>query len=161
MQLRSLLFNAALAALYAALTVALAPLSYGPVQVRLSECMTLLAFYNKKWIGGLTVGCFLANIGSPFGAVDMIVGTGATLLALLAMRFAGNLFTASLAPAIANGIIIAAELIYLAEIPADASEFIPVMLYIAAGEFLAVTVIGLPLMKLIMKNPLLKKYISE
>lgn len=48
MNSRDLLLNAAAAAVYAALTLALAPLSYGPVQIRFSECMVLLAFYNKN-----------------------------------------------------------------------------------------------------------------
>ena len=62
MNLREWLLTAAAAALYAALTLFLAPLSYGPVQARLSECMVLLAYYNKKWIPGLTAGCLLANL---------------------------------------------------------------------------------------------------
>ena len=72
--LRMLILNAAIAAVYAALTIGLAPLSYGPIQVRISEFMTLLAFYNKRFIPGLVIGCFIANIGSPFGLTDMIVG---------------------------------------------------------------------------------------
>ena len=43
------------AALYAALTLGLAPVSYGAVQVRVSEFMTLLAFYDKGLIPGLDV----------------------------------------------------------------------------------------------------------
>ncbi len=133
MNSRDLLLNAAAAAVYAALTLALAPLSYGPVQIRFSECMVLLAFYNKKWVPGLTAGCFLANIGSPFGAADMIVGTAATFLAVYAMRWCPNLFTASLAPVLSNGILIGLELVYLAQVPAAAEAVLPVMAYIAAG----------------------------
>ena len=58
--------NAVIAAVYAVLTIGLSPISYGPIQVRLSECMVLLAFYNRKWIPGLTIGCLLANLNSPF-----------------------------------------------------------------------------------------------
>ena len=53
--LRMLILNAAIAAVYAALTIGLAPLSYGPIQVRISEFMTLLAFYNKRFIPGLNL----------------------------------------------------------------------------------------------------------
>ena len=98
-----LIRNAIIAALYAALTLSLAPLSYGPIQVRVSEFMTLLAFTNRKCMPGLVLGCFLANIGSPYGVTDMVIGTLATFLAVYAMQFCPNLFTASLMPVIFNG----------------------------------------------------------
>ena len=73
--------GAMVAALYAALTLGLAPVSYGAVQVRVSEFMTLLAFYDKGLIPGLTLGCLISNVGSPFGITDMLIGTSATFLA--------------------------------------------------------------------------------
>ena len=114
--IQSLLMNAVIAAVYAVLTIGLSPISYGPIQVRLSECMVLLAFYNRKWIPGLTIGCLLANLNSPFGVTDMVVGTTATLVSLLLMRFAPNVFTASLAPVLINGIFIGLELAWLSQI---------------------------------------------
>ena len=158
MNSRTLLLNAAAAALYAALTVALAPISYGPLQVRLSECMTLLAFYHPRWIPGLVVGCLLANLDSPFGMTDIIVGTVATFIAVFAMRFCKSVFWASLCPAVANGLIIGAELLYLAEIPATPESFAMTAFYIGVGEILAVTVIGIPLFRFLMKNPVLAGY---
>ena len=62
---RRILLNAAVAAVYAVLTVGLAPLSYGPVQVRISECLTLLAYNNKNYLPGLILGGCIANFGSP------------------------------------------------------------------------------------------------
>lgn len=159
--LRTALGNAAVAALYAALTVALAPLSYGPVQVRLSEWMVLLAFYNKKWVPGLTVGCLLANLASPFGAADILVGTLATFLAAAAMSRCPNVFLASLCPVVANGVLIGAELAVLAAIPGDALSVLAVMLYIAAGEALSVTVTGTLLFRLLLRNPALRRIITE
>ena len=47
------------------LTVALAPISYGPMQVRVSEAMTLLAFVNPRFLPGLVIGCLAANAASP------------------------------------------------------------------------------------------------
>ena len=112
-----LLKNALLAAVYAVLTMGLAPISYGPVQVRISEFMTLLAFVNKKYIPGLVLGCFLANLASPFGVTDLLIGTFATFLAVYAMRFCPNLFLASLMPVLFNGVLIGAEMLYLAALP--------------------------------------------
>lgn len=155
-----LLRNALLAAIYAALTLGLAPFSYGPVQVRVSECLTLLAFCNRKWIPGLTVGCFLANLGSPFGLPDMVLGTLATFLGIWPMHRLKSPLLASLCPVISNGVVIGAELDVLAALPPDLSLG-AAMIYIGAGEFLSVTVLGTLLLKMILKNETCKKILME
>ncbi|MEG0320128.1 MAG: QueT transporter family protein, partial [Niameybacter sp.] len=71
---------ALVAALYAVLTVALAPISYGNLQFRVSELMVLLAFFDPFYIGGLTLGCFIANLLGPNGIMDVIFGTLATFV---------------------------------------------------------------------------------
>ena len=77
--------QAIVAALYAVLTWAIPALSYGPIQFRLSEVMTLLAFFNPQYVVGLTVGCALSNIISSLGMIDIVVGTFATFCAVTAM----------------------------------------------------------------------------
>ena len=72
---RSIVTTAIVAALYATLTLSLSFISYGPIQFRLSEVMTLLPLFNKKYILGLTLGCFLANLLGPYGVPDIIFGT--------------------------------------------------------------------------------------
>ena len=155
-----LLRNALLAAIYAALTLGLAPFSYGPVQVRVSECLTLLVFCNRKWIPGLTVGCFLANLGSPFGLPDMVLGTLATFLGIWPMHRLKSPLLASLCPVISNGVVIGAELDVLAALPPDLSLG-AAMIYIGAGEFLSVTVLGTLLLKMILKNETCRKILME
>ena len=59
--------NAIIACIYAVLTLAIAPLAYSEVQFGISEIIVFLALYNKKYIPGLVIGCFLANIPSPLG----------------------------------------------------------------------------------------------
>lgn len=71
---------AMIAALYAALTVMLSPLSYGAIQVRFSEIFNNLAVFNKRYIWALTVGCAIANLNSPLGIVDVIFGSLGTLV---------------------------------------------------------------------------------
>lgn len=158
MKTENLVVNALIAAVYAALTMALAPFSYGPIQVRISECMTLLAFLNPRWVPGLTIGCLLANLLSPFGMLDIIVGTLATFIAVYLMKYAQNMFVASLSPVIVNGLLIGAELAYLGAIPPDMS-MAAVMFYIAAGEFISVSVFGILAMKLILRNQYMRKYL--
>lgn len=143
--------GAMVAALYAALTLGLAPVSYGAVQVRVSEFMTLLAFYDKGLIPGLipglTLGCLISNVGSPFGITDMLIGTSATFLGLYFMRFCRSAFLASLMPVFSNGLLIGFELNYMADLP-----LLPTMGYVALGEIISVTILGnllLPLLSLI------------
>src|SRR5574344_1064264 len=146
MGVRNLLRNAVLAAVYVVLTVGLEAFSYGPVQVRVSEALTLLAFCSPHYVPGLVLGCFLANIMSPFGVTDMVVGTAATFLAVYGMRFCPNVFVASLLPVVFNGVIIGAELAYLAALP-PGMPMAAAMVYIGLGEFLSVSVIGVLLLK--------------
>ena len=75
--------SAVIAALYAGLTYAagMMNLAYGSIQFRFSEALTILACLSPTAIPGLTIGCFLGNITSPYGIIDIICGTVATLLA--------------------------------------------------------------------------------
>ena len=130
---KMLVYSAAIAAIYAALTIALAPISYGPVQLRLSEIMILLVLVNPRFKTGLILGCLIANLFSPFGIVDVIFGTLATAIAVIAMS-----------KILSNGIIIGLELMYMLNLP-----FVETALYVALGEFLVVTVIGVPVFKII------------
>lgn len=78
---------AMIAAIYTAVSLALAPISFGMMQVRISEALTILPILWKPAIWGVTLGCFLTNLLgamtglNPTGAVDAIVGTAATLIA--------------------------------------------------------------------------------
>ncbi|MBM7636156.1 QueT transporter family protein [Streptococcus saliviloxodontae] len=79
--IRDLVQIAIVAAIYVVLTVTppLNAISYGAYQFRLAEMMNFLAFYNLKYIIGVTLGCMIANFFS-FGMIDVIVGGGSTLV---------------------------------------------------------------------------------
>lgn len=79
-----------IAALYASLTVLLAPISYGPLQFRIAECLSVTAFFYPEAIVGLTIGCFIANIFGN-GIFDMVFGTAATLISSLLTYFIGKM----------------------------------------------------------------------
>ena len=72
--------TALIAALYVVLTVALIPLAYGPIQLRLSEMLNNLTVFNKRYIWAVTLGCLIANLWSSMGAVDVVFGTLGTLV---------------------------------------------------------------------------------
>lgn len=149
---KRLVRTAIIAALYAVITLALAPISYGNLQFRVSEIMVLLAFFDPFYIGGLTLGCFIANILGPNGLPDIIFGTLATFISVYAISITGKhiknntlaLFVASLWPTIFNGIIVGWELSYVAKLP-----LLLTMAQVAIGEFVVVTIIGVPVIKLI------------
>ena len=107
--------NGVIAATYAALTIAIAPLSYGAIQFRFSEVLVLLCFFNKKHSIGLTLGCLLANCFSPTASLDVLFGTAATLIACVGMMFCKHLAVAILFPVVSNAFIIAWELSFFAE----------------------------------------------
>ena len=77
--------TAAIAALYAATTLVIAPLSFGNYQFRISEVLVLLALFDPLYIGGLTLGCFIANMLGPNGIMDVICGTIATYISVIAV----------------------------------------------------------------------------
>lgn len=68
------------AGLYVAITLLLAPFSFGAVQLRLSELFNNLSVFNKRYIWAVTFGCAIANLTSPLGVVDVIFGSLGTLV---------------------------------------------------------------------------------
>lgn len=144
--------TALIAAIYATLTIILAPISYGPLQFRISEILVLLAFIDPIYIVGLTLGCLLANMFGGYGLMDIVFGTLATFLSVSTISITAkfikhrltSLIISSLWPTIFNGIIIGWMLNYVLRVP-----LILTMLQVAIGEFVVVTLIGVPVFKII------------
>ena len=149
---------ALVAAMYAALTVATSYLSYGGIQYRLSEILVLLCFYRKDYAPALIVGCAIANLFSPAGLVDVVVGSFATAVAVIPMYYMKNIYFAALLPILSNGIIVGIELtIALGE----ASVWFN-MLTVAFGELVVVGILGVVVFKLIFdKNPAMLRLIGS
>ncbi|MDR3314243.1 MAG: QueT transporter family protein [Oscillospiraceae bacterium] len=107
---------AIIAALYAGLTFAAAPISYGSFQFRISEALTILPALTPAAIPGLALGCVIANFGSPLGLVDVLAGSAATLAAatltylLRKVMLKGWPVLAPLPPVLLNGLVVGAEL---------------------------------------------------
>ncbi|MBR1673009.1 MAG: QueT transporter family protein [Fretibacterium sp.] len=150
MRSRALASGAMIAALYAALTVALAPISYGPVQFRVSEALTLLPWYLPEAVPGLFAGCVVANFFGGYGAVDMVVGSCATLIAALLTRRAPRLWMAAVPPVVLNMLLVGGMLHVLVGAPLIATA-----VYVALGEAGACFILGVPLMKLLERRGIL------
>ena len=138
------------AALYAVITLVLGFISYGPIQFRIAEIMTLLPLFGKEYILALTLGCFLANVIGPYGIPDIIFGTIATFISVYLVYLTGKLMygkkgyvlIASLWPTIVNAIIIGIMLNIISGFPLIIS-----ILEVGFGEFVVITIIGVPLFK--------------
>ena len=80
---RDMVQIALVAAIYIALTITppFNVISFGAYQFRISEMMNFMAFYNRKYIIGVTIGCMISNFFS-FGLLDVFVGGGSTLVFL-------------------------------------------------------------------------------
>lgn len=138
--------NAMIASVYAALTLAISPIAYSEIQFRLSEIMVFLAFYNKKYIPGLIIGCIIANLFSPMGLLDVIFGTISTIIVCITMYVIKNRYLAAIIGTIITGLIIGGELWYAYQIP-----YLINALYVAIGE-LIVLIIGALVFKAIEHN---------
>lgn len=129
-----------IAALYVTLTVALSPISFGPVQFRVAEALTLLPFFMPEAIPGLFVGCFLSNLAGGFGLIDIIVGSGATLFAAWLTFKMPNIWLAALPPVVINALVVGTYLGILTDIPVIYS-----IIYIGISQAVICFGLGIPL----------------
>ena len=132
---------ALIAAMYAALTIALRPISYGLIQFRIAEALTVLSFYTPAAIPGLFIGCLIANIIGPFGILDMILGSLATLIAAYMTYKIRNRYLAPLPPVIINALIVGPLVAYYVGVP-----YYMGMLYVGLGQLAVCYALGLPLL---------------
>lgn len=153
---------AVIAATYAMLTLALAPLSFGSVQLRLSEAMVVLAYFSPSAVVGLTLGCAVANIWSPFGIIDIVFGSLATLLAATTTYFLPKRgffkFLAPLPSVIFNALIIGGVItVSMGTSDSFAAVYITNCFAIALPQTLVCYVAGLPLLLYLDSSGLSKK----
>lgn len=123
------------AALYSAMTIVFSFISYGQIQVRLSEILILLVFFRKDYAISIVLGNVIANCFSPLGIYDVILGSFATLVSCLAIMLMKNLFVSIIYPVIFNGLFIGFELYFIEGLP-----FFVSFIYIAIGELIAMII---------------------
>ncbi len=134
---------AVIAAVYAVLTMALQSISFGPIQFRVAEALTVLPFADAAAIPGVALGCLFANLGSPLGLVDILGGSSITLVSAFLTYKAPNRYVALLPPIILNAIGVP---IYLA--PAVGLPYWLVALQVGLGQFVVIGLLGLPVLSL-------------
>ena len=138
-------------ALYAALTLLASAfgIAYGPVQFRLSEALCVLPFLFPETAWGLFAGCWVANLISPYGPLDMVVGSLATLLAALWTAKCRRKWFAPLPPVVCNGALVGTVLAW--QQSGSLQTFWPAFaanaLSVALGEAAVCFVLGLLLLR--------------
>ncbi|HZK39154.1 MAG TPA: QueT transporter family protein [Clostridia bacterium] len=155
--------SAMIAALYAGLTYfsAILGLAYGPVQLRFSEALTILPILTPAAIPGLTIGCFIGNLASPYGLADILLGTLATALAAIFTRLARHIriknvpFLAPLAPVVFNALIIGAGITFFTGTGANFTAFLIAAAWVGLSELIVCYTLGLPLGLALEKNNIL------
>ncbi len=111
---RKLAIGAVVAAMYTVLGYFgdIFGLTFGPVQFRFAEALTVLPFLFPETAWGLFVGCVLTNLLSQYGAVDIVFGSLATLLAGLLTARCRTKWLAPVPPVVCNGLITSAVIAY-------------------------------------------------
>ncbi len=149
---------AVVGALYAAVTLLLAPISYGNIQCRVSEALCILPWFFPETTWGLFVGCILANLLGGNGPLDVVFGSLATLFACLVTARIRPRSLALLPPVIVNGVMVGAMLAYVITPESFWASFPIFGLEVAAGELVAMYVLGLPLSFLLERIPYVRKH---
>ena len=133
---------AMIAAIYVVLTYVFAPFSFGEVQIRISEALTILPLFTPAAIPGLFVGCILSNLLGGAIPVDIIFGSIATLIgAIFTYKLRGaSKWLAPLPPIAANTVIVPFVLYYGYGVNLP----IPLMmLTVGAGEVISCGIFGM------------------
>lgn len=140
------------ASIYIVLTLIFSAISYGPIQFRISEFLTVFPYIDPIAIPGLFLGCFIANFFSPAGWIDVIFGSLCTLIAGYLTYKMPKIFLAPVPPIIVNALGVSLYLHIFFNLP-----YLLNVIYITIGEALVTYLIGLPILLYIDKTPSIKE----
>ena len=158
---RQLTCAAIVGAAYAVLSIfgSIFGITYGPIQCRFSEALCVLPFLLPETAWGLGVGCLIANLFSPYGLLDIIIGSLATLIAAWLTSRCRSRYLAPLPPVIVNMVLVGGLLAF--EQTGFTRAFMAAFWYnacsLAVSEAVVCYVLGLLLLKALGKT----KYFKE
>ena len=157
-------------AVYASLTLALMPISFGVIQLRISEALCILPFFMPCTAWGLFLGCAAANLIAG-NIMDVIFGSLATLLAALASAYIGKRnhgvtggILACLMPVIFNAVIVGAVITVGyngMKISENPGIFAANCGFVALGEAGVLFIIGYPLMRWLPKKRFFTDFLAK
>lgn len=133
-----------IAALYVVLVLVFSFSSFGPIQFRVAEALTILPFFTSAAIPGLFVGCLIANILGGAIIWDTIFGSLATLVAAyLSYKLRKKMWLVPVPPILVNSVVVGLLLKYAYGIP---DGLLLLMGSVFLGQFVAVFGLGMVLM---------------
>ena len=155
---RAIVHGGLIAAIYVALTLMFQPISFGAIQFRVAEALTLLPILTADAVPGLFVGCLIANLVGGGVWFDVALGSLATLLAALCTRKCRSKPPlAAIFPTVFNGLIVG-PVVYFAYVrapgdPVSVGTLLFNMATVALGELVVCYVLGLPMVYGLKKLP--------
>ena len=155
---RALVNGGLIGAIYVALTLLFQPISFGAIQFRIAEALTLLPILTFDAVPGLFVGCVIANLLGGGVWFDVVLGSLATLLAAVCTRLIRDKrFIAALMPTIFNGLIVG-PVVYFAYVrapgdPVSVGTLLFNMATVAFGELVVCYALGMPFLYALEKLP--------
>ena len=159
---RQIALNGVVAGLYAAITILTASFAFGNIQFRIADSLCVLVVLEPSLTVGLTLGCLIANLFSTVSALDIIVGTAATLLACLLTRYIKNTWLLPLPTILCNMLLVGAM---LSAVYMPAGEFWKGLAIfgaeVGAGEAAVLYILGVPLYRFIRKTGLMDKLLGR
>ncbi|NLZ54685.1 MAG: QueT transporter family protein [Thermoanaerobacteraceae bacterium] len=147
---------AVIAAIYSLITYLFKPISYGMIQVRVSEALTLLPLIESSAIPGLFIGCLIANILGGMGPWDIYLGSIITLIAACITAKMPGPVLGSLPPIILNALGVSYYLSIIYDVP-----YLLTALYIGLGQAISVGGLGISLFYLIQRTSLKNLFRKE
>jgi uncharacterized membrane protein len=163
MNTRKISLTAVIAALYAAIVIILAPISFGPIQLRVADALIpLAALIGLPAVYGVALGALVANTYWFLSPIDVVLGAAANLVAgYILYKYKDRLVPASLASSLAIGLIVGGYLWMFFPPPSIMGIQMPVwlgmMISITLSSIVAITIIGLALLKLLEGSGYLKQ----
>lgn len=147
---------AVIGALYCAMTLIFAPVSFGAIQFRISEALCVLPFLMPEAVPGLFIGCLVSNILYS-NILDIVFGSLATLLAAYLTSKIKNKYLSPLPAISVNAVVIGAIIAYSFSKEAFMQSFLLNICTVGTGEAVVCYALGIPLLLLFEKNKFLKK----
>lgn len=136
-------------------------ITYGPVQCRFAEALCVLPFLLPETAWGLGVGCLITNLLSPYGILDIVVGSAATLLAGLLTARCRSRWLAPMPPVLTNTVLVGLVLAY--EQAGTSAAFWPAYgfnaLTVGIGEVVACYGLGSLLLRVLERNKAFREYL--
>ncbi len=135
---------AVIAAIYVVLVLVFQSTSFGPIQFRIAEALTILPYFTPAAIPGVTIGCLLSNLLFEADILDVVFGTAATLLAAyLSYKLRFNKFLVPIPPILINAIVIP----WVLKFAYFEANSIPIMMIsVGAGQVVSAGILGMVLL---------------